>query len=207
MPSSSEDRSGPAPSGLTLHGAPRSRASMPRWYLEERAIPYHWHELDLKAGEHRQPPFLAINPFAKVPALTDHGFRGPDGGPLHLFENGAILLHLAENHGGDFADPVERSLAIQWVLFANSTLSIALFVPSNQEREFPALMTRLDALLEPDRPLVGDRWGVADCSVLSHLAYLPLFFPDLDLSPYPSVQACIAATRARPAHQRVMGAR
>ena len=37
------------------------------------------------------------------------------------------------------------------------------------------------------------------------LAYLPMFFPDLDLRPYPAVQAAIAATQARPAYRKVMG--
>jgi glutathione S-transferase len=48
---------------------------------------------------------------------------------------------------------------------------------------------------------------VADCAVNAYLAYLPIFFPQIDLSPYPNVQATIAATAARPAYQRVMGTR
>ena len=32
-----------------------------------------------------------------------------------------------------------------------------------------------------------------------------MFFPDLDLSPYPAVQATIATTQARPAYRKVMG--
>jgi len=41
--------------------------------------------------------------------------------------------------------------------------------------------------------------------VFAHLAYLPILFPDLDLSSYPSIQACISATQARPAYQQAMG--
>ncbi|MEB3262390.1 MAG: glutathione S-transferase, partial [Cyanobacteriota bacterium] len=37
---------------LTLYGGVRSRASMPRWYMEEKGIPYAWVQLDLEAGEH-----------------------------------------------------------------------------------------------------------------------------------------------------------
>ncbi|MEN9860965.1 MAG: hypothetical protein RLZZ515_1447, partial [Cyanobacteriota bacterium] len=54
--------------GLKLYGGARSRASMPRWYLEEKGLAYEWIQLDMEAGEHQQPPFTAINPFAKVPA-------------------------------------------------------------------------------------------------------------------------------------------
>ncbi len=28
---------------LILYGGARSRASMPRWYLEEKGIPYQWY--------------------------------------------------------------------------------------------------------------------------------------------------------------------
>jgi glutathione S-transferase len=48
---------------------------------------------------------------------------------------------------------------------------------------------------------------VADCAVQAYLAYLPIFFPQIDLTPFPNVQATIAATQARPAYQEVMGQR
>ena len=191
---------------LTLYGGARSRASMPHWYMEERGIAYSWQQLDMEAGEHRQPPFTTINPFGKVPALVEEAPELP-GGRVQLFESGAILLYLAERHGGECQSAAERGLAQQWVLFANATLATALFVPSNREREFPRLMTVLDGLLTGGRPLIGERWGVADCAVHAYLAYLPIFFPQIDLSSYPNVQATIAATQQRPAYQRVMGQR
>ena len=206
---------------LTLYGGARSRASMPRWYLEEKGIPYQWVQLDMEAGEHRREPFTRINPFGKVPALVDDGFCAAGGEPLQLFESGAILLHLAEHHGGEFSvdacgdaatAAARRALASQWVLFANATLAVALFVPSNREKEFPRLMQVLDGLLAGGRSLLSGPWGdpgwsVADCAVNAYLAYLPIFFPQIDLSPYPNVQATIAATQARAAYQRVMEAR
>jgi glutathione S-transferase len=202
---------------LTLYGGARSRASMPRWYLEEKGIHYQWLELNLEAGEHKQEPYTAINPFAKVPALVDDSIKAPSGEPLQLFESGAILLHLADRYGGEFAgtadeEAAKRALAAQWLLFANATLAVALFVPSNRERDFPRQMAVLDGLLAGGRSLVagpwGDPgWGVADCAVHAYLAYLPIFFPQIDLTPYPNVQAVIAATGQRPAYQRVMGAR
>lgn len=177
---------------------------MPRWYLAEKAIPYTWHLLDMQAGEHRQEAFLAINPFGKVPVLEDSAARDPGGEPLRLFESGAILLYLADRYGQEFSTPEQRALAEQWVLFANATLATALFVESAREREFPRLMAALDKLLAKGSPLLGEVWGVADCAVNAHLAYLPVFFPQLDLSPYPAVQATIEATRARPAYQAAM---
>ena len=92
------------------------------------------------------------------------------------------------------------------MLFANATLATALFVPSNREREFPRLMDVLDRKLG-EGPLMGSQWSVADCAVNAYLAYLPIFFPQIDLSPFPQVQATIAATQQRPAYQLVMGQR
>jgi glutathione S-transferase len=195
---------------LTLYGGARSRASMPRWYMEEKGIVYSWVQLDMEAGEHRREPFTSINPFGKVPALVDDDPALP-GGRLQLFESGAILLYLAERYGDEFAaEPsaaaAQRALAQQWILFANATLATALFVPTNREREFPRLMEVLDQTLAGG-PLMGGNWSVADCAVNAYLAYLPIFFPQIDLSPYPSVQAAIAATQARPAYQAVMAGR
>jgi glutathione S-transferase len=70
----------------------------------------------------------------------------------------------------------------------------------------------LDGLLAGGRSLLAGPWGdpgwnVADCAVNAYLAYLPIFFPQIDLAPYPNVLATIAATAARPAYQRVMGTR
>jgi len=190
---------------ITLYGGARTRASMPRWYMEEKGIPYQWQQLEMEAGEHRREPFLSINPFGKAPALVEEDPALP-GGRLQLFESGAILLYLAERHGGECQTVAERGLAQQWVLFANATLATALFVPANREREFPRLMEVLDRKLA-EGPLLGGAWGVADCAVHAYLAYLPIFFPQVDLSPYPTVQATIAATQQRPAYQRVMGQR
>ena len=134
---------------LTLYGGARSRASMPRWYLEERGIPYTWHHVDMEAGGHKQPAFKTINPFAKLPALVDSSLQGPGGGLLTLFESGAIL-------------------------FANATLAEALFVPANRDKEFPRLMEVLDEQLAGGRSLMGEepgRWGAADCAVNAYLAY------------------------------------
>ncbi|MFZ0408943.1 MAG: glutathione S-transferase [Cyanobium sp.] len=199
---------------LTLYGAARSRASMVRWYLEEQGIPYQWISLDLGAGEHRQEPFLAINPFGKVPALVDDSLTGPDGGPLKLFESGAILQHLAEHHGHEFvgdSGAARRSLTVQWLLFANASFGPALIQAASKPQELERLLTTLDRLLGAGASLLAGSdsaepaWGAADCAVQSYLAYLPLFCAQVDLSPFPHVQTSIKATQQRPAYQLAMG--
>ena len=55
---------------------------------------------------------------------------------------------------------------------------------SNREKEFPRLLKAvLNELLKPGQPLMGHGWGVADYAVNAYLAYLPMFFTDLDSAP------------------------
>lgn len=196
---------------LTLYGGARSRASMVRWYLAERQISYTWQLLDMAAGAHKQPEFLAINPFGKVPALVDGSLCGPDGQPLRLSESGAILLHLAERHGREFegeGGDARRALTAQWVLFANATLGPALMAAATGKPEqLQGLLTVLDGLLAGGGSLLAAAeatWGAADCAVEAYLAYIPLFCPQVDLAAYPQVQARIAAVQQRPAYQQAM---
>ncbi|WP_300453269.1 glutathione S-transferase N-terminal domain-containing protein [Accumulibacter sp.] len=81
--------------------------------LEELALPYAVHELNLAASEQKQPWFLAINPNGRIPAIVDR-----DADDFAVFESGAILLYLAEKTGQLLPpDPKGRSRVIQWLMF------------------------------------------------------------------------------------------
>ena len=190
--------------GITLYGGVQTRASIPRWYLEEKGIPYELVEVSLRSGENLQTDFLSINPFGKLPAMRDDRILDVSGKPIVLFESGAILLHLAEHHGGEVSTPSDRSVISQWTHFANSTLAFAIFVPDQKAKVLPRLLKRLDDLLGIGF-LVGNAWGAADCAVSAYLAYIKLFFPNEDLSAYPAVEALIASTQQRQAYKKVMG--
>ena len=189
---------------ITIYGGPQTRASMPRWYLEEKGIPYQLVEISVGAGQNMQPDFLAINPFGKLPAMRDESVLDATGQPVILFESGAILLHLAEHHGGEAIRAYERSMISQWTHFANSTLAFAIFVPDQKAKVLPRLLNQLNEKLSKNF-LVGDSWGAADCAVTAYLAYIKLFFPNEDLSSYPRIEALIEETSKRPAYRKVMG--
>jgi glutathione S-transferase len=191
---------------LTLYGGARSRASLVRWYLEEKNIPYTWAPIDLAAGEQREPAFRAINPFGKVPALLDASFSRTDGQPLALFESGAILLHLAEHHAQESRDPVWRSLTVQWLFYANATFGPAMMAAATRPEELIRQLEVLEPLMATGPSLLAaPGWGAADCAVQAYLAYLPLFCKEIDLSPFPAIQATIGATQARSAYRTAMG--
>ena len=183
---------------LYLYGGPKTRVSMPKWYLAEKGISYEYVNIDLAARQNLSPSYLEINPFGKLPALRD------DSNRLVLFESGAILQYLSENYAGEVNDAATRAAISQWILFANSTLAIALFVPSNKEREFPRLMATLNDLYSKKEFLVGDSWTAADCAVNAYLGYLPIFYPNEDLSAYPNIQDLNQRTRSNQNYAKIM---
>jgi glutathione S-transferase len=96
------------------------------------------------------------------------------------------------------------------LLFANASLGPAMVQRDKRPEDLAHQLARLDGCLAAAPHLLagawGDPgWGAADCVVQAYLAYLPLFCPQQDLSPFPAVQAAIAATQARPAYGRSMG--
>jgi len=189
---------------IILYGGPQTRASMPRWYMEEMGIPYELVELSLANGQHLKDDFLSINPFGKLPAMKDDSILNTNGKPLILFESGAILLHLAEHHGGEILRPSDRSLISQWTHFANSTLAFAIFVPDQKAKVLPRLLNEINVEVA-NGYFINNKWGAADCAISSYLAYIKLFFPNEDLSAYPAVETLIQATRERPAYKKAMG--
>jgi GSH-dependent disulfide-bond oxidoreductase len=64
--------------------------------LEECGMRYRMIPLNIGRGDQFKPEFLAISPNNRIPAIVDHDVAG---GPLPVFESGAILLHLAKRTG------------------------------------------------------------------------------------------------------------
>lgn len=165
---------------LKLYGGNRTRATIVRWYLEELGLPYEYISLDLQGGEHRKPEFLALNPMGKVPTLTDGDYK--------IWESGAILLYLADKYSQTSANSESRSTLAQWVIFANATLALSIFLEDRRERELPKLLPPLEEILQQQTFLGGDMLTVADIAVASYLHY-GRQMASLDLGNYPAVVA------------------
>src|SRR5476649_9719 len=60
--------------------------------LEECGLPYIVRPVDISKGEQFAPPFLAISPNNRMPAIVDPA--GQNGRPISVFESGAILQYL-----------------------------------------------------------------------------------------------------------------
>ena len=83
--------------------------------LEEMALPYEVHLINLGKGEQRDPDYLKICPNGRIPAIID-----TEAG-ISVFESGAILLYLAEKSGKLMpTDLAGRYDVMQWLMFQMS---------------------------------------------------------------------------------------
>lgn len=81
--------------------------------LEELDLPYRVHPINIGKDEQFSPEFLKIAPNNKIPAIVDDEAAG---GPLGLFESGAILVYLAEKTGRLLArSGASRYEALEWL--------------------------------------------------------------------------------------------
>ena len=65
--------------------------------LEETALPYRIHAINIGQNDQFKPEFIKLNPNSKIPAIVDPD--GPDGEPMAMMESGAILVYLAGKTG------------------------------------------------------------------------------------------------------------
>ncbi|NEO36899.1 MAG: glutathione S-transferase family protein [Moorea sp. SIOASIH] len=152
----------------------------------------------MKAGEHKQPEYLSINPMGKVPAIVDGDFK--------LWESGAILVYLANKYGEKPSSLEEQSEIVQWVLFANATLGLGLFVEDRREKETPSLLKPINEILTDKTFLLGDNLSVADIAVGSYLAYAKILV-NLEFKDYPAVADYLMRLSERPAFKETLGNR
>ncbi len=83
--------------------------------LEELGLPYAVHAVDISKRQQFEPAFLAVNPNGKIPAIVD---QDAEGGPLAVFESGAILMYLADKTGRFWPKAVrERYAVTEWLMF------------------------------------------------------------------------------------------
>lgn len=84
--------------------------------LEECALPYRVHLIDITKGDQFAPEFLKHSPNNKIPAIVDPD--GPGGAPVSVFESGAILQYLGRKTGQFYPqDETARIDVEQWLFW------------------------------------------------------------------------------------------
>ena len=182
--------------------------------LEELALPYTLHALDLASGEQKEPWFLAINPNGRIPAIVD---RAEDD--FAVFESGAILLYLAEKTGRLLPhDARGRSRVVQWLMFQMGGIGPMMGQANVFFRYFPEkiqpaidryqgecrrLFRVLDGHLRDHEYLAGD-YSIAD---IANWAWVRTHrWSGVDIDDLPHLGRWRDQIRSRPAVQKGMAA-
>ena len=143
--------------------------------LEEIGLPYIVHTVNIGRDEQFDPGFLKIAPNNKIPAIVDSD--GP-GGPLSIFESGAILVYLAEKTGKLFAPSgPERYRTLEWLNWQMGGVGpmfgqLGFFAIRSQEKsdlaikrftdECERLLGVMDRRLDESPYLAGSNYTIAD---------------------------------------------
>ena len=181
-----------------------------RWALEEVGQPYQVRLLSF--AQMKQPAHLALHPFGQIPTYEHAG--------LDLFESGAIVLHLAEQHVGLLpTDADARMRAIAWMFAALNTVEPPIFERS------------MAMIVERNEPWYAQRAAMLDTRVRQRLGELSRRLGDADwldgafsagdllmvtvllrlqgsglVEEHPNLSAFVARAQARPAYQRAFDA-
>lgn len=145
--------------------------------LEECGFDYRVHPIDIGKGAQFDPDFLKIAPNNRMPAIVDPE-PSDGGGPLSVFESGAILLYLskkAKRFGGDSLR--ERVRVKEWLFWqvgglgpmAGQAGHFIRFAPEKIEYgikrytdETRRLIGVMDRRLTDHEFLAGSEYSVAD---------------------------------------------
>ena len=170
--------------------------------------------VDIAAGDQFEEEFLKISPNNKMPAIVDP--EGPDGGPISLFESGAILIYLSEKTGQFFPQaPRERYEVLSWLMFQMGHVGPMLgqahhfrgYAPEKIEyaidrytNEAARLYGVMDRHLADNDYFVGGEYSIADVAIYPWLVSYER--QGQDMNDFPSLYRWFEQVGSRPAVQR-----
>jgi glutathione S-transferase len=178
--------------------------------LEEMALPYRVVPVPIRAGVQKEPPFLAINPNGRIPAIVDR-----DAGDFAVFESGAILIYLAEKTGRFLPSGVKgRSVVLQWLMWQMGGLGPMQGQANVFNRYFPEkvpsvlkryqdetrrLFTVMNTRLAEEPYLAGD-YSIADMACWPWV--MQYDWSGVEIGDLPHLVRWLGDVGARPAVQR-----
>lgn len=166
--------------------------------------------VNLSGGAHKEGPFLALNPFGRVPVLVD--------GDVVIRDSQAILAYLGAKYSpGELwpSAPDELGQVVAWLSTAANEVAhgpnlLRLHHKFGRPIDIRAVVLqteevfeRVDALLETRKWLVGDRQTMADIAMYPYLALAPE--AKFDLRPYANVCDWLLQVRALPGYVDMPG--
>ena len=188
-------------------------------FLEESGLPYRIVPVNIGRGEQFQPDFLRIAPNNRMPAIVDHE-PADGGGPLSVFESGAILLYLADKTQRFIAPDLRgRNLALQWLFWqmgglgpmAGQNHHFVQYAPEKlpyaidryvkeTARLYAVLNKHLGAMDQAGREYIAGDYSIADMA--SYPWIVPHEKQGQKLEDFPHLAAWFERVRSRPATRR-----
>jgi len=195
---------------IDLYTSPTPNGHKVSIALEELALPYEVHTINLMAGDQKKPDYVKLNPNGRIPTIVDR-----DAGDFAVFESGAILIYLAEKTGKLMpADAKGRSQVIQWLMFQMGGVGPMMGQANVFFRYFPEkiqpaidryqnecrrLFEVLNGQLEKGEYLAGD-YSIADIANWSWVRTYK--WSGVSVDGLEHLNRWLAAIGARPAAQR-----
>jgi GST-like protein len=184
--------------------------------LEETGLGYTLKRYNPLAGDHLTAEFHKLNPNHKLPVIVDHD-PADGGGPLTVFETGAILMYLAEKTGRLMpADFRRREAARQWLVWQVAGLGpmhgqanhFIRYAPAGEDyatarysKESVRLMNVLESRLR-EHEYLADEYSIADIACWCFVSVCDTI--GIDVDDFPSIVQWCERIEARPATQRVL---
>lgn len=181
-----------------------------RWALEEVGQPYEVRLMSF--ADLKEPAHLARHPFGQIPTWEGDG--------VALFEPGAIVLHIAQQHAGLLPEEaMARGRAVSWLFAALDTVEPPIWELSMAtvlERDKPWYAERLPMLQDRVRQRfqrLSDHLGDSDwldggfsAGDLMMVTVMRRALSSGLIGDYPRIADYIARAEARPAWQRAFAA-
>ena len=187
-----------------------ARDTRVRWALEEVGQPYEVRLVSFRAM--KEPAHLSLHPFGKIPTYEE--------GNLALFETGAIVFHIAEQHAGLLPkDADARARAIAWMFAALNTVEPPILELANarllegnkpwSKERLPLVEDRVRVPMGQLSARLGDtEWldGAFSAGDLMMVSVLLRLRRSGILDEFPNLAAYVARGEARPAYKRAFAA-
>lgn len=172
-------------------------------FLNLLDLPFEVIEVNLPAGDHKRPEFLAKNPFGQIPVIED--------GDVVLYDSNAILVYLASKYDDGTwlpRDPLGAATVQRWLSLAAGQILrgpgfarlITVFGAPLDQEQAKAIAVTLFKILEVElhgkQFALGDAPTLADVAAYAYIAHAPE--GGVSLEPYPNIRAWLHRIEALP---------
>ena len=191
---------------IVLYHSPNTRSSGALTLLEELKADYEIKLLNMKAGENRQPAYLAVNPMGKVPAITHNGAL--------ITEQGAIFTYLGDLYGDRGLAPQigepSRGPYLRWMFFYGSAFEPAVVDRAQKHSggskamlpygDYDTTLKTVEDQLAKGPYILGEKFSVADVLWGGALGWTTMFGI---VTATPTIKAYIDRVTGRPSMAKV----